>query len=122
MLNVFHDYLSLIFPKSTFFLKNYFKISNSLDPDKTRHFVGSDLGPSCLKGYQQMKASAATSEKGTEQERLERGVSCADPERFVRGGRYLITSFSFLFLVDEGKENQNITINRPLSARQRKAI
>ena len=53
-----------------------------------------------------MKASAATCGKSTTQERLERGVSCADPERFVRGGPYLITSFSFLFLVDEGIESK----------------
>ena len=34
------------------FLKNPFRntirVSNSLDPDQTRHFVGSDLDPNCL--------------------------------------------------------------------------
>ena len=34
------------------FLKNYFRntirVSNSLDPDQARHFVGPDLGPICL--------------------------------------------------------------------------
>ena len=39
------------FSKSTFF-KNYFRntirVSNSLDPDQARHFVGPDLGPKCL--------------------------------------------------------------------------
>ena len=28
-------------------------VSNSLDPDQARHFVGPDLGPNCFKGYQQ---------------------------------------------------------------------
>ena len=41
----------LIFSKSTF-QKNSFKktirVSNSLDPDQARHFVGPGLGPSCL--------------------------------------------------------------------------
>ena len=41
----------LIFSKSTF-LENSFKntiiVSNSLDPDHARHFVGPDLRPSCL--------------------------------------------------------------------------
>ena len=35
-----------------FFQKNYFKntieVSNSLDPDQARQFVGPDLGPNCL--------------------------------------------------------------------------
>ena len=37
-------------------LGNTIRMSNSLDPDQTRHFVGSDLGPNCLqgKGHQQM--------------------------------------------------------------------
>ena len=39
------------FSKSTF-SKNYFRntirVSNSLDPDQARHFVGSDLSPNCL--------------------------------------------------------------------------
>ena len=42
----------------------------------------------------------------------------ADPESFVRGGPNLIT----FFLVDEGIEDPNITLNGPSSARQRKAI
>ena len=29
-------------------------MSNSLDPDQARHFVGPDLGPNCLQIYQQM--------------------------------------------------------------------
>ena len=28
-------------------------MSNSLDPDQARHFVGPDLGPNCLQGNQQ---------------------------------------------------------------------
>ena len=38
---------------------------------------------------------------------------CADPESYVRGGPTLT------FLVDEGREDQNTTIEGPSSARQR---
>ena len=42
----------LIFVSKSTFLKNSFRntirVSNSLDPDQTRHVVGSDLGPNCL--------------------------------------------------------------------------
>ena len=38
---------------------------------------------------------------------------CADPESYVRGGPTLI------FLVDEGREDQNTTIGGTSSARQR---
>ena len=44
--------------------------------------------------------------------------SYADPESFVRGSPNLMT----LFLVVEGIEDPNITINGPSSARQRNAI
>ena len=27
---------------------NTIRVSNSLDPDRARHFVGPDLGPNCL--------------------------------------------------------------------------
>ena len=41
----------MLFSKSTF-MKNYFRntirVSNSLEPDQARHFVGPDLGPNCL--------------------------------------------------------------------------
>ena len=57
MLCNFHDLLFVcrfffqIFSKSTF-KKNSFKksirVSNSLDQDQARHFVGPDLGPNCL--------------------------------------------------------------------------
>ena len=40
-----------VFSKSTF-LKNSYRnttrVSNSLDPDQARHFVGPILGPNCL--------------------------------------------------------------------------
>ena len=48
-----NDYMSLgsqwmlTFSKQKSF-KNTIRVSNSLDPDQTRHFVGPDLGPSCL--------------------------------------------------------------------------
>ena len=29
---------------------NTIRVSNSLDPDQARHFVGPDLGPNCLQG------------------------------------------------------------------------
>ena len=34
------------FPKNSF--RNIIRVSNSLDPDYARHFVGPDLGPNCL--------------------------------------------------------------------------
>ena len=46
-------------------------------------------------------------------------MPCADPESFVRGGPNFIT---FFFPVNEGIEDPNITINGPLSARQRITI
>ena len=39
------------FSKSTFLensFRNTIRVSNSLDPDQARHFVGPDLGPNCL--------------------------------------------------------------------------
>ena len=39
------------FSKSTFSknsFRNTIRVSNSLDPDQARHFVGPDLGPNCL--------------------------------------------------------------------------
>ena len=29
-------------------IENTIRVSNSLDPDQARHFVGPDLGPNCL--------------------------------------------------------------------------
>ena len=31
----------------------YISVSNSFDPDQARHIVGSDLGPNCLKCFQE---------------------------------------------------------------------
>ena len=31
-----------------FALEYFLSVSNSLDPDKAKHFVGPDLGPKCL--------------------------------------------------------------------------
>ena len=39
------DFSKLIFSKNYF--SNYIRVSNSLDPDQARHFVGPDLGPNC---------------------------------------------------------------------------
>ena len=39
------------FTKSTFLkisFRNINMVSNSLDPDQARHFVGPDLGPNCF--------------------------------------------------------------------------
>ena len=33
--------------------RNTIRVSNRLDPDQVRHFVGPDLGPNCLQSYQQ---------------------------------------------------------------------
>ena len=52
MLGKFEFVLSADFLKSFLFPKVYFRntirVSNSLDADQTRHFVGSDLGPNSL--------------------------------------------------------------------------
>ena len=49
---IFHDFFCRL---STFFkidwkndFRNFFRVSNSLDPDQTRHLVGPNLGPNCL--------------------------------------------------------------------------
>ena len=48
----FHGFLSSdFFSKSTFSknsFRNTIRVSNRLDPDQARHFVGPDLGPKCL--------------------------------------------------------------------------
>ena len=46
--------------------------------------------------------------------------TCTDPDNFVRVGPNLITFF--FFLVDEGIEDPNITLNGQSSARQRNVI
>ena len=43
--------LWIFFFKSTFSktsFRNTIRLSNSLDPDQARHYVGPDLGPNCL--------------------------------------------------------------------------
>ena len=53
-LEIIHDFISSAFflsPKLTFFKKSFrntIRVSNSLDPDQARHFVGPDLGTNCL--------------------------------------------------------------------------
>ena len=42
-------------------------------------------------------------------------LTCADPERFVRGGPNLTFSFKYI-LVDEGRGDPNTTISGPSSA------
>ena len=37
--------------------RNTIRVSNSLDPDQARHFVGHNLGPNCL---QELSADDAT--------------------------------------------------------------
>ena len=45
---ILHAFLSSAdFFKITFF-KKFFRVSNSLDPDQARRFVGPDQGPNCL--------------------------------------------------------------------------
>ena len=43
---------------------NGIQVSNSLNPDQARHFVGSDLGPNCL---QRLSADIASKELNTKQ-------------------------------------------------------
>ena len=43
---------------------NTIRVSNSLDPDQARHFVGPDLGPNCL---QRSSADIAGKELNTKQ-------------------------------------------------------
>ena len=40
--------------------RNTIRVSNSLDPDQARHFVGPDLGPNCL---QRLSADDTGSDK-----------------------------------------------------------
>ena len=76
MLGNFH--LLIFFSKSTF-SKNYFRntvrMSNSLDPDQARHFVGPDLGPNCL---QKLSADDISSLRV---KRLHRGFSFSEYNR-----------------------------------------
>ena len=54
-------------PYFTLWMLDFFntnRVSNSLDPDQTRHFVGPDLGPNCL---QRLSADIAGKELNTKQ-------------------------------------------------------
>ena len=46
MLRIFCRLLIIFFHKSSF--RNNIRVSNSLDPDQARPYVGPDLGPNCL--------------------------------------------------------------------------
>ena len=50
----------LTFSKQSF--RNTIRVSNGLDPDQDRHFVGPDLGQTICKGYQQ--TTKVTASKG----------------------------------------------------------
>ena len=54
--------------------------------------------------------------------RLVADVTCADPEKFVRGVPTLTTFFLVLFLVDEGIEDQNTIFRRTEQIMQRNPI
>ena len=49
-----------MFSKRSF--RNRNRMSNGLDPDQDRRFVGPDLGPNCFKKYQQTTKIAASIE------------------------------------------------------------
>ena len=53
----------LIIVKINFFqnsFRNTIRVSNSLDPDQVRHFVGPDLGQNCLQKLSSDKTSSAS--------------------------------------------------------------
>ena len=55
----------LIFFKINIFSNSFgntIRVSNSLDPDQSRHFVGPDLGPNCL---QKLPADGASRQRVT---------------------------------------------------------
>ena len=65
MLGNLHASLSSadFFPKSSFSkisFRNTIRVTNSLDPDQARHFVGPDLGPNCL---QRLSADDSTRQR-----------------------------------------------------------
>ena len=45
------NFYKTIFLRISF--RNTIRVSNSLNPDHARHFVGPDLGPNCLQNWQQ---------------------------------------------------------------------
>ena len=59
--------LFIIVPYFTLWMLDFFNtilVSNSLDPDQVRHFVGPDLGTNCL---QRLSADIAGKELNTKQ-------------------------------------------------------
>ena len=50
LLLFFHTLLFAIFYSLDAGFLNTIRVSNSLDIDQARHFVGPDLGPNCLQG------------------------------------------------------------------------
>ena len=42
------DFSKFTFSKKIYIFRNFIIVSNSLDPDQDRHFVGPDLDPNCL--------------------------------------------------------------------------
>ena len=60
----------IIVPYLTLWILDFFntiRVSNSLDPDQARHFVGPDLCPYCLQRLSADKVSLAGKELNTEQ-------------------------------------------------------
>ena len=47
-------------------LRNTIRVSNSLDPDQARHFVGPGLGPSCLQSLSTDDTSSHRTRGGLE--------------------------------------------------------
>ena len=43
-----HYYYAILNSLDAGLFYNTIRVSNSLDPDQARHFVGPDLGPNCL--------------------------------------------------------------------------
>ena len=54
-------FFKLTFTKNSF--RNTIRVSNSLDPDQARRFVGPDLGPNCLQRYQKTTKVATSGER-----------------------------------------------------------
>ena len=69
-----------------------------------------------------VKANGADPDEIMHDAAFYRGLPCADPESFVRGGPNMITFFIIFYLVDKGIEDPNINVNGPSSARQRNPI
>ena len=55
------DFFKITFSKTSF--KNTIRVSNGLDPDQDRRFVGPDLGTNCLQRLSADKKVAASKER-----------------------------------------------------------